>query len=270
MPSFFSKLTSRGPRRFLMVLLAAWFFLSLGLRISWGVEHLGQSAEPGQTQSEQAISEPSDEPVVSGSPRPDDGGAQQAPGPPPGSMLKRLILWFHIMFVAGWVGSHAYLLFVFPRSLLKTDDYTERVLHAYRSFSRFIIPVFTLLVLTGFGNIVASFLEQAATGEQPSPEAFAAFLYLFLLPKLSLASIGALVGAMTSFYLLPKLKSLFDEVKESSGGAEAAGQTGAGADGSAGGQESLASMIAKRVRAASVINFAVGVAAIFVAVRGLF
>lgn len=189
---------------------------------------------------------------------PADGSAQagagQQGGPPQDSFAKKVNLWIHILLVSFWVGSHLFLLFVFPRSLLKADNYPERVHAVYKGFSRLIIPAFALLVLTGFGNVVLSRLgaEPPEPGS-PAAEAMTNFLRLFIIPKLSLAVVAAIVGAVTSFLLIPRLKRVVEAVRSTNDG----------------GDEAVGRKVASQIRKASVINLLVGVTIIFVAVRGL-
>lgn len=148
--------------------------------------------------------------------------------------------WIHLLTATIWVGGHIYLVFVFPRTLHRTDTPTERLYSAYRGFSGLIIPAFLVLVLAG---VMLRATASPAAPDQVADLAFGDFYGLFIIGKMVLATIAAAVGALTSFSLLPSLGKALE----------------------LGGETSQAVRLAGRVRIASIVNLVIGASILFLA-----
>jgi len=140
-----------------------------------------------------------------------------------------------------WVGGHVYLLFIFPRSLRESDSLGERVLAAFRAYSRVIVPVFIILILSGFSN---SLLSAPAAPNEISAVAFGDTYRTVLFSKILLALLAAAVGVIASFRLLPRLTRAIE-----SGESQAA----------------QAKAVAKSLKTTSAVNLTIGSVALLLA-----
>lgn len=217
------------PAVMLVALLMSLAVFAFSPTAAHAISHAGDSAS-------EVASDNDSETVLNRSPR-DEAVLE-------GSDLAPIIArWVHVLSAAVWVGGHVFLLFIYSRTLQSGDSKPGRYLAAYKGYSRVILPVFLILVLSGLANsaVFSAPGNIQELGDLPFGETY----QMILFSKILLAIIAAGVGAYASFKVIPKLKAAAEKAESND-------------------SEAAAGFVSK-LRTTSYINLAIGVVVILMA-----